>query len=82
MKLNEFLTRSTKLNEIPKLVIKPQLKMEPHGREICHTKKNNLRFAKTILLFFPIKKILHFFLIRRTIEKPFIQIKLLFLEEK
>ena len=43
MKLTEFLVESPKLNEIPKPGIKSQLKMEPHGREICHTNKNNLR---------------------------------------
>ncbi|RZP11964.1 MAG: CoA pyrophosphatase [Flavobacteriales bacterium] len=70
MKLTEFLVKSPKLNEIPKPGIKSQLKMEPHGREICHTNKNNLRFAATILLFYPIKKVLHFCLIRRrAIEK-------------
>ena len=57
MKLSEFLVRYPKLNEIPKPVIKSQLKMEPHGREICHTEKNNLRFAAMILLFYPIKSI-------------------------
>ena len=31
--------------------------------------KNNLRFAAMMLLFFPIKKVLHFCIIKRTIEK-------------
>ena len=39
MKKNEFLVKSTKLNEIPKSSIKSQLKMKPHGREIYNTKK-------------------------------------------
>ena len=39
MKLNDFLVKSPKLNEIPKPAIKSQLKMKPHGSEICHPKK-------------------------------------------
>tara|TARA_B100000900_G_scaffold264370_1_gene225525 strand:+ start:117 stop:728 length:612 start_codon:yes stop_codon:yes gene_type:complete len=69
MKLTEFIIKSPKLNEIPKPGIKSQLKMKPHGREMYHTNKNNLRSAATMLLFYPIKKVLHFCLIRRTIEK-------------
>ena len=72
MKLTEFLVNSPKLNEIPKPGIKSQLNMEPHDKQMCHTNKNNLRFAATILLFIQQKKVLHFCLIRRrAIEKNF-----------
>ncbi len=81
MRLTEFLIKSTKLNEIPKPGFKSQLKMEPHGREMCHTKKNNLRFAATMLLFYPIKKVLYFVL-QGLLKKTFIQTKLLFQEDK
>jgi len=60
MKLNEFLLKSPKLNEISKPGIKSQLKMSPQGREIYYEKNNNLRYAATTMLFYPIKKILHF----------------------
>ena len=68
MKLMEFLVKSPKLNEITKPGIKSQLKMEPHRRKICHTKKNNLRFAERCC-YLSNKKILLFSLIRRAIEK-------------
>ena len=39
MKLTEFLFKSPKLNEILKPGNKSQLKIKPHGSEICHPKK-------------------------------------------
>ena len=68
MKLNEFLLKSPKLNEIPKPGIKSQLKMAPLGREMYYEKNNNLRYASTTMLFYPVKEILHFCLIRRTVK--------------
>ena len=68
MKLNEFLLKSPKLNEIPKPGIKSQLKMSPQGRQMYYEKNNNVRYAATTMLFYPIKKILHFCLIRRTVK--------------
>tara|TARA_X000001036_G_scaffold105379_1_gene98501 strand:- start:905 stop:1516 length:612 start_codon:yes stop_codon:yes gene_type:complete len=65
MELNEFLLKSTKLNEIPKPGIKSQFKMLPQLRETYPKKSNKLRFASTVMLIYPIKKILHFCLIRR-----------------
>ena len=68
MKLTEFLFKSPKLNEILKPGNKSQLKIKPHGAKFA-IQKNNLRFAAMMLLFFPIKKVLHFCIIKRTIEK-------------
>ena len=83
MKLTEFLVNSSKLNEIPKPGIKSQLNMEPHDKEMCHTNKNNLRFAATILLFIQQKKYYIFVLLEEgLLKRTFIQIKLFFLEEK
>ena len=66
MKLNEFLLKSPKLNDIPKPGIKSQLKMSPQGRQMYYEKNNNVRYAATTMLFYPIKEVLHFCLIRRT----------------
>ena len=41
MRLNEFLLKSPKLNEIPKPGIKSQLKMSPQGRQMYYEKNNN-----------------------------------------
>ena len=83
MKLTEFLVNSPKLNEIPKPGIKSQLNMEPHDKQMCHTNKNNLRFAATILLFIQQKKYYIFVLLEEgLLKRTFIQIKLFFLEEK
>ena len=65
MELNEFLLNSPKLNEIPKPGIKSHFKMAPKGRVFNYEINNNLRFAATIMLIYPIRKILHFCLIRR-----------------
>ena len=70
MELNEFLLKSPKLNEIPKPGIKSQFKMAPKGRNLYSENSNNLRFAATIMLFYPIKKIIHFCLIRRNSDTP------------
>ena len=68
MELNEFLLKSSKLNEIPKPGIKSQLKMAPMGREWYYEKSNMLRFAATVMLFYPINTKIHFCLIRRTLK--------------
>ena len=60
MELNEFLLNTPKLNEIPKPGIKSHFKMAPKGREFNYEINNNLRFAATIMLIYPIRKILHF----------------------
>ena len=65
MELNEFLIRSPKLNEIPKPGIKSHFKLAPKGRELNYEINNYIRFAATIMLIYPIRKILHFCLIRR-----------------
>lgn len=67
MELKEFLNKSLKLNEIPKPGIKSQIKMAPPGRHLYNENKN-LRFAATTMLLYPIEKILHFCLIKRTIQ--------------
>ena len=68
MELNDFLIKSPKLNEIPKPGFKSQFKMAPQSRGVYYEKKNNLRYAATSMLLYPIKNILHFCLIRRTIK--------------
>ena len=68
MELNDFLIKSPKLNEIPKPGFKSQFKMAPQRRGLYYKKNNNLRFAATSMLLYPIKNILHFCLIRRTIK--------------
>ena len=70
MELNEFLLKSPKLNEIPKPGMKSHFKMAPRGRNLYSENNNNLRFAATIMLFYPIKKIIHFCLIRRNSDTP------------
>ena len=70
MELNEFILKSPKLNEIPKPGFKSQFKMAPKGRNLYSENSNNLRFAATIMLFYPIKKIIHFCLIRRNSDTP------------
>ena len=70
MELKEFLVKSPKLNEIPKPGIKSQIKMAPRGRHLYNENNNNLKFASTTMLFYPIEKILHFCLIKRTIKVP------------
>ena len=56
MKLNEFLIKSPKLNEIPRPGIKSQFKMWPHGRYISHMKKNNLKFGGNCFVILSNKK--------------------------
>ena len=68
MELNEFLLKSTKLNQIPKPGIKSQLKMAPQGRETYYEKSKVLRFAATVMLFYPIKTKIYFCLIRRAVK--------------
>ena len=51
-----------------KQVINLNLKSNLMGAKFA-IQKNNLRFAAMMLLFFPIKKVLHFCIIKRTIEK-------------
>ena len=68
MELNEFLLMSPKLNEIHKPGINSQIKMAPQGRDLYYDKNKNLRFAAITMLFYPIKKVLHFCLIRRSIK--------------
>lgn len=68
MELNEFILKSPKLREIPKPGVKSQLKMAPQCREINYKKSNNLRYAATTMLIYPIKNSLHFCLIRRTVK--------------
>ena len=68
MELKEFLRKSPKLNEIPKPGVKSHLKMAPQVRDTCYEKSNMLRFAATVMLFYPINKKIHFCLIRRTIK--------------
>ena len=66
MKLTEFLVKSPKLNEIPKPGIKSQLKTEPHGKQMFFKKKNIIRFAAMMLLFYLNKKSITFlFLVNR-----------------
>ena len=65
MELNDFLIKFPKLNEIPKPGFKSQFKMAPNGRESYPKRSNKLRFAATVMLLYPIKKKLHFCLIRR-----------------
>ena len=68
MELKEFLRKSPKLKEIPKPGIKSHLKMAPQRRETYYEKNNMLRFAATIMLFYPINTKIHFCLIRRTLK--------------
>ena len=69
MELNEFLHKTPKLNEIPKPWIKSQLKMAPMGREGFYEKSNILRFAATVMLFYPINKKIYFCLTRRSFNQ-------------
>lgn len=68
MELNDLLINSVKLDEIPKPGIKSQLKMAPQSSKVYFIENNKLRFAATIMLLYPIGKVLHFCLIRRTIK--------------
>ncbi len=68
MELNEFLLKSPKLNQIPKPGTKSQLKMAPKGRETYYEKCKILRFAATVMLFYPIKTKIYFCLIRRALK--------------
>ena len=56
MELKEFLHKSPKLNEIPKPGVKSHLKMAPQVRETYYENSNMLRFAATIMLFYPVNK--------------------------
>ena len=67
MEIKEFLHKSPKLNQIPKPGTKSQLKMAPPGRTY-YEKTNTLRFAATVMLFYPINTKIHFCLIRRTLK--------------
>ena len=69
MELKEFLRKSPKLNQIPKPGIKSHLKMAPQGKT-CFQTTNMLRFAATVMLFYPIDTKIHFCLIRRTLKTP------------
>ena len=68
MELNEFLCKSPKLNEIPKPGVKSQLKMAPQVRETYYEKCNIVKYAATVMLFYPIKTKIHFCLIRRALK--------------
>ncbi len=66
MELSNLLINSVKLDEIPKPGIKSQLKMAPKRSKVYFKNQKKLRFAATIMLLYPKKKVLHFCLIRRT----------------